>query len=105
MKNERIAMHKTERKNRMAGTIESVHRITDGDKTGLAVYVYEWDKRDVINESLYAEPAIADLVKAAIPEEGPSVLVEFCPNGESFGDQSLFGEANEKATVAVFEYS
>lgn len=87
---------------RAAGTYEAALEIEAGGKTGVAVFYYEYDKRDVMAEQLAVEPALEAAAKAECPEEGPSVLPGIFGDMKSTGDIAALEEARQKATAVVF---
>jgi hypothetical protein len=64
-----IASRQIQRPSRQeAGTLILVHRVTTEDgTTGLCLFGIEWDKRDMISESLYCEEQVADALREAMP--------------------------------------
>lgn len=103
MKIETIAARKHDRQDRMAGTYESALRITVGDLTGVGYFRYEYDKRDVMAETLTVEPRIAHVVRQALPEEGPAIMDGIFVS-DSTGDANKITEALDIATVTVHDY-
>ena len=86
------------------GVLHAAFRVkADDGREGWAFFEYEWDKRDIMAERLYAEPCIADALREEIPEEGPSVLSVFITS-QSEGSMAVLNKAQEKATEAVYEY-
>ena len=114
MKIERIAAsfhtsyHRSER-----GSFEAAYRLTlDDGTTGLAFYVYEWDKRDVMTELLETEPQIARAARALLcgddGHEGP-IPLDLSPSAlsdfqvaKSHGDPAVLENASLAATERVF---
>lgn len=99
---ERIALRKV-LSDDDCGTVQSVYKVVDGDLAGVVVFKYEFDDREIVSEQLYADPAVADLVKNTIPSEGPLGLAVYSQESDSFGDDSLIDSAVERATSIVYE--
>ena len=92
--------------NRYKGTFQAAWRVTVNGATGLVFHSFEWDKRDIMSETLCAEPTISGYIEEAISECGapdPSSC-GFCDTGERRDDQTaLMNETKQKATVIVYE--
>lgn len=101
-----IAAAKTQRPSRCEqGTYEAALEIEVDGQTGLALFFYEWDKRDVLTEELLVEPCILEAARAACPEEGPSVINGiFGSSTATAGDQNEFHRVREVATEVVYQY-
>jgi len=95
-----IAATVVKRTNRVAGMYKAALELTVDDKTGVAVFEYGWDKRDVTAETLYVEPAMQEAVKAACGDDGLSAFFGF---GSAVGDPAAIEEAEAKATALVYE--
>lgn len=60
---------------RMAGTYQIAYAVeTPSGKTGTALFVYEYDKRDVMVEEVITTPEIAKEVKAFLGDDSPSAF-------------------------------
>ena len=106
MKFETIASNLTRSRTRMAGTYTSALLITtDSGKQGRGLFTYEYDKRDVVDESLSVEPHIADEVKAEIDEDdmGVSGYNDIFGDNETTGDQNEITKTEGMATISVYE--
>ena len=87
---------------RMAGTWQIAYDVvTPTGKTGVALFYYEYDKRDVMAERLDATPEIAAELREYIGGESPSVWGSFCFPGSE--DRNKNGNAVTDAVHAVSE--
>jgi len=77
---------------------------TPGGKNGVAVFYYEYDKRDVMEETLYASPEVADELIEFVGDDPPSAFgcFGFPSNGEENKNADKVSEASDKASVLVF---
>jgi hypothetical protein len=90
---------------REAGTYQMAYAVTTpSGKTGIALWHYEWDKRDVMDERLSTTPEIADEMRAWLDDDSPSCFGAFCypSEGEENKNAEAVTEAHEKATVLVY---
>jgi len=101
---EATAVFISESSYRTAGTLHAAFLVTDGDTSGVAYYEYEWDKRDVVQEQLTAEPAVADALREVIGENGPQASHGAFSQHISKGDAAVRRKAQEKATEPVYDY-
>ena len=90
------------------GSLTVAFRAATGDeKVSGFIYLYQrWDKRDPQEEEFRCEPQLADLLRKQFPNietDGPGEYTCFCLQS-SFGDDSVFGVASEKATETLYEY-
>lgn len=89
---------------RMAGVYHIVYSATmESGKTGLLYYVYEYNKRDIVEEILFAEPSIAEEVKEYLEDESPSCMEQFSfpVNEEVNSNIAQIKTAKETATVLI----
>jgi len=91
---------------RIAGMYKVAYGVTTSSgKTGVAVLYYEYDKRDVMGEILYASPEVADELIEFLGEDPPSALN--CFNLPSGGDENKnadkVSEACDKASVLAYD--
>jgi hypothetical protein len=86
------------------GTYQVGYRVTVGDQSGLAFYHYEYQKRDVMEEQLYAEPNIAPLLVAHFDDESPSVTIPWPETKDDTENPAALKEAREAATETVWGY-
>lgn len=99
-----ITMHNPQRP---AGTYQIAYAVTTpSGATGTALWHYEWDKRDVMDERLYTSPAIADELREYIADDSPSAFAPFCypKEGEENQNGGAVTDAMEEATVLVYGY-
>lgn len=91
--------------NRMAGTYQIAYAVeTPSGKTGVALFVYEYDKRDVMDERVYTTPEIADEMREYIGDDSPCCFSTFAfpkPDEENKNGNAVT-EAHENATVLVY---
>jgi hypothetical protein len=82
---------------RMAGTYQIAYDVeTPSGKKGTALFVYEYDKRDVMEETVMTTPEIAEEVRAYIGDDSPSCFGTF-----AFPDTEEENKNTEKVTAAV----
>lgn len=97
----------TKSKRRMAGTYQIAYSVTTpSGKTGTALFCYEYDKRDIIDESLYTTPEIADEVREYVGDESPSAYGSFAfpaPENENQNGEAV-NDAYNLATIRVYGY-
>jgi len=92
---------------RMAGTYQIVYEVTTpSGATGLILFVYEYDKRDVMNEEVMTTPEIAEEVREFLGEDSPCVFdcFPFPKEEEENKNGEAITDAIEKATVLVYGY-
>lgn len=92
---------------RMAGTYQIAYDVVmDSGKTGTALFVYEYDKRDVMEETVLTTPEIVDEMRAFIGEDGPSVFGQFAfpkPEDENQNPEKVT-EAADACTEQAYGY-
>lgn len=83
---------------RMAGTYQIAYAVTTpSGKTGTVLFVYEYDKRDIIEETILTSPEIVDEVREYLGEDSPSAFGSFAfPDTEN-------ENKNPKAVTAAIE--
>lgn len=92
---------------RMAGTYQIAYEATtESGKTGILLFVYEYDKRDVMNEEMRATPEIADEVREFLGDDSPCVFgcFGFPDDKDENQNAEKITDAIEKATVLVYGY-
>ena len=90
---------------RMAGTYQIAYEAaTPTGKKGTVLFVYEYDKRDVLCEQVMTTLEIADEMRAMLDDESPCCFDCFSwPSGDeenTNGDKVT--EAIQKATILVY---
>jgi hypothetical protein len=101
-----IATNVIDRPTRISGIYQAAWRVTIGDITGTAVHTFEWDGRDIENETLMASPEIAKALEAEISECGfpDPGSCGFCDTGErEDGKHDAMDAAIDEATVIVYD--
>ena len=92
---------------RVAGTYQIAYDVTTpSGKTGTVLFVYEYDKRDVMEELVMATPEIADEMREYIGEDSPCCHGPFRFPGkeEENTNGEKVTEAIREATVQVYGY-
>ena len=100
-----IATSTVENPRHCSGSYQAAWRVTIDGQTGLVLHSFDWDGRDIENEVVATEPAIADAVKEAmmIGDFMYPASVGFCDDGDRKDDTPAMGEARAKATAIVYE--
>lgn len=92
------------KKSDMEGTYQAAWRVTIGDKTGLVIHYFDYDKRDIENEIVATEPSIT---KAMLDEVGGEwwdpASEGFCDNGQRVHNPEALEQALEVATDTIYE--
>jgi len=89
----------------LAGTYQIVYDVTTpSGKSGTALFVYEYDKRDVIDEAIITTPEIASELQEYIGDDSPSAFKAFAfPNeGEKNKNAEKVAEAIKACTENVY---
>ena len=90
---------------RMAGTYQIAYAATTpSGKTGVVLFVYEYDKRDIMDERVYTSPEIEDEMREFLGDESPVCFSAFAFPGEGGENQngSAVTDALHQATVLVY---
>ena len=90
---------------RMAGTYQIAYDVTTpSGKKGTALFVYEYDKRDVMEETIATTPEIADEMREYIGDDSPSCFGTFrFPNEkEENKNAEKVAKAIEACTADVY---
>ena len=104
MKLEILATTEIKNRQRLAGTLETIYRVTlDNNTQGIAVHQIEWDKRDIINESLHAEPTITTSLKEFMGDDPDPASIGFSDNGERKDDPTIIGTVKNMALELVYD--
>jgi hypothetical protein len=75
---------------------------TDG-KTGLALFIYEFYKRNVMHEQVCTTPDIAWDMRRFLSDCSPSCFEQFAfPKGEENTNSDVVKETRKKAIVTVY---
>ena len=89
---------------RMAGSYQAAWRVTIGNKTGLVVHSFDYDKRDIENETVVAEKSIADAMRAEIDDEWwDPAAYGFYDYGQRINNAEAMEQAIEAVTEALYE--
>jgi len=92
---------------RMAGTYQIAYDVVmDSGKKGTALFIYEYDKRDVMGETVLTTPEIVDEVRAFVGEDGPSAFRAFTfpkPEDENQNPEAVT-EAADSCTKQAYGY-
>jgi hypothetical protein len=105
MQTEMIASTHVSNPNRVAGTYQIAYKTTTPNgKTGVVFYHYEYDKRDVMEEQVYASPEIAGEIREFLGDDSPSCFscFPFPKKGEE--NPSGIREAEEEASELVYSW-
>lgn len=96
-----IAITRNDSTRRIAGSLNAALDIEINGKTGKGVFSYEWDKRDVMVDTLYVSPNIAEDAAAYLRGEDPSCMNAFCSitNEKAQGPAERVAEYNAEATA------
>lgn len=104
MKLEIIATNEIKSLKRLAGTLETVYRITLEDNTqGIAIHQIEWDKRDIISETVHAEPAIATHLKEMMGDDPDPDSIGIGDSGERKENPTAIKEAKNMTLELVYD--
>lgn len=99
-----IATNVIKKPHRLAGIYQAAYRVTIGDVSGLVVHTLEYDKRDIMDETVMAEPAIAAAMRAEIdPEDWDPAGDGFCDTGKRIDNKAAMEEAIAAATETIYE--
>ena len=84
---------------RMAGTYQIAYAVeTPSGKTGTALFIYEYDKRDVMEETILTTPEITEEIRAFLGDCSPSCFDSF-----AFPKPEEENKNTEKVTEAIEE--
>lgn len=102
-----IASQHAESRTRDAGTYEAaVEFKLDNGQTGVGIFYYEYDKRDVMAEQFTVDPDLAEAARAECPEEGPSILNHiFDGMQKPVGTHAELEEARKTAVEPICDFS
>jgi len=78
-----IATNVIENPGRIAGVYQAAWRVVFGDAEGVVVHTFEWDGRDIENETLMASVTVSGHVEEEIDRGG---VVRTQDQGTQFGD-------------------
>jgi len=93
-----------EKPRQMAGTYQITYDVTTpSGKKGTALLIYEYHKRDVLEETLDTTPEIADEVRDYMIEDCPSCSFGFPKEGEKNKNAEKVSEAIKECTARVYE--
>ena len=92
---------------RFAGKYQIAYDVeTPSGKTGSALFVYEYDKRDVVEDSIYTTEEIADEMREYIGDDSPCCfgVFSFPDESEENSNTERVDEVIKAVTVAICEY-
>ena len=103
-----IATATTNSATRMAGSYQAAWRVTIGNKTGLVVHSFDFDKRDIENETVVAEKSIADAMRDELNDfrDGDwwdPAAYGFYDNGQRIDNTEAMEQAIEAVTEVLYE--
>lgn len=90
---------------RMAGTYQIAYDVeTPSGKTGTALFHYEYDKRDIVDERLITTPEIADEMREYIGDDSPCCFSCFAfPDSDKTNQNAgKVQETQERTTSLVY---
>jgi hypothetical protein len=89
---------------REGGRYEIAYTVNTPDgKTGLALFTYEFYKRDVMYEEVRTTPDIADDMQKFLSDRSPCCFEQFAfPKGEENTNSDAVEETRKKVTVTVY---
>lgn len=99
-----IATAATNSATRMAGSYQAAWRVTIGNKTGLVVHSFDFDKRNIENETVVAEKSIADAMRDEINDEWwDPAAYGFYDKGQRIDNTEAMEQAIEAVTEVLYE--